>query len=148
MIYNFTLMHELPKTITFNSLTIWTCDQKGMKDLPLSFPSIPHLHFFGSRMNKWWIFEVKSSFSKFRNFLGFLHEQVSNQTSIFLIQWSKWTWNIKSTHLTWWLTKSSLGQSWLWLILVKMTILPLLINWSTPLQNWWSKLQTYDIPNI
>ena len=68
MTYNFNLRHELPKTITLDSLPIWTWDQKEMKDHPLIFPSIFHLHFFDQRWIKYEFLKLSPYFPKLETF--------------------------------------------------------------------------------
>ena len=57
----------LPKTIILDSLPTWTWDQKEMKYHTIIFPRMFNFHFL-SKVNKIWIFEIKSLFSIIRNF--------------------------------------------------------------------------------
>lgn len=68
MTYNFNLRHELPKTITLDSLPIWTWDQKEMKDHPCIFPSMFHLHFLDQRWIKYEFLKLSPYFPKLETF--------------------------------------------------------------------------------
>ena len=65
----------LQKTITLDSLPIWTWDQKEVKDHSLSFPSIFHLHLLDQGWIKYEFLKLSPYFPKLVTF------RVSSRTS-------------------------------------------------------------------